>query len=59
MEPVTAQMTDLTVVWMCITIMACMIGFVAVITREHPVNTKPQRRSFEDAYLDKLSNTDF
>jgi Na+/melibiose symporter-like transporter len=59
MEPVTAQMTDLTVVWMCIAIMVCMIGFVAVITRERPVNTKPQRRSFEDAYLDKLSNTDF
>jgi hypothetical protein len=58
MEPVTAQMADVTIVWLCITVMTCMVGFVAYITKEDR-RDQPRRRSFEDAYLDKLSNTDF
>ena len=59
MEPVTAQMPDLTLVWICIIVMACMIGFVAYITASDRQQQQPRRRSFEDAYLDKLSNTEF
>lgn len=34
MEPITAQMPDVTFVWMCIIIMTLLIGFVAKITKE-------------------------
>ena len=58
MEPVTAQMPDVVLVWMCLVTVALIIGFVAHITKEDR-HGQPRRRSFEDAYLDKLSNTDF
>lgn len=34
MEPITAQMPDVTFVWLCIIIVTCLIGFVAHITKE-------------------------
>jgi len=33
MEPLTAQMPDTTLVWMCIIVTTLLIGFVAKITK--------------------------
>lgn len=33
MEPITAQMPDVTLVWLCIIIVTCLTGFVATITK--------------------------
>ena len=34
MEPLTAQMSDVTFVWFCIITVTLLIGFVAKITKE-------------------------
>jgi len=58
MEPVTAQMPDMTMYAMCIVAVVLLVSFVAQTAKANRRH-KPRRRSFEDAYLDKLSNTDF
>lgn len=68
MEPMTAQMPDTTLWFICIIAFVCMAHFIYTATMSEEAQSARalrklrrdinRRRSFQDKYLDKLSDTE-